>query len=219
MISLYKNDKDITVDPTVFCETHYADTTIWVEKMDPEYLPYWIRLHNCLEKAGQAKGRQYCKDYCDHDPGCGQDQLYSCYTKYGVDYAKEYCDTSFAGQSEKLNQCYGTKGVPKGEDFCLNNYNNLEEEEQLQGIIGCLESNLLTGKTYCEKKMELSVVTNDPPTKQERQANLKECYETTAGIIVDEDFCDTEYSDDDIEEKYTSCYVLFQQYRDRKYCE
>lgn len=144
------NDNDISDEPTVFCNNHYSDMTLWVEKMHPDYLPYWIRMHNCLETAGEQKGRQYCKDYCDHDPGCGQNQLFTCYTKYNVEYAKEYCDTNFAGQSEKLNECYGTKGVPKGEDFCLNNYDDLTGEEKLEGIIECLRSNTLTGQTYCE---------------------------------------------------------------------
>ena len=128
MINLYLNDDDITVRADVFCDRHYKDMTIWIEKMHPDYLPYWIRFHNCKETAGVKKGRQYCQDYMAHDSGSGLEELYACYTKYNVPFAKEYCDNSFAGQPEKLNLCYGSKGVPKGEGFCLNNYGSIEDE-------------------------------------------------------------------------------------------
>jgi hypothetical protein len=45
------------------------------------------------------------------------------------------------------------------------------------------------------------------------------CYTETAKITVNEEFCDNQSYGDDIEKKYNECYVLFDKYRDRKYCE
>jgi hypothetical protein len=50
----------------------------------------------------------------------------------------------------------------------LNNYEKLEGEEKLMGIIECLFNNALTGQKYCEVKDELSDLANEPDTKQAR---------------------------------------------------
>lgn len=57
MIKLYINDKAITVEPSIFCENHYADMTLWVDKLHPDLLPYWIRKHGCLSIAGVDRGK------------------------------------------------------------------------------------------------------------------------------------------------------------------
>jgi hypothetical protein len=63
---------------------------------------------------------------------------------------------------------------------------------------------------------------NDPDTPQSRQNNLKECYTEKARITLDENFCDKHKSySDDLELKYSECYILLDPpvYRDRTYCE
>ena len=57
MIQLYMNENFVRIDPVLFCDEHYLDETIWIEKLHPDYLPYWIRHHGCKELAGVPKGR------------------------------------------------------------------------------------------------------------------------------------------------------------------
>ena len=45
---------------TQYCHDHYNNLEIWTNTLNPKFPLYWERKYDCLEKAGQPKGKEYC---------------------------------------------------------------------------------------------------------------------------------------------------------------
>ena len=82
--------------PVEFCKAHYLEESLWTDSLSPNYLQYYLRKHNCLQMAGQPKGKEYCIDYYTHEDSWAQENLFQCYTQYSVEFGKEFCDSTFS---------------------------------------------------------------------------------------------------------------------------
>jgi hypothetical protein len=61
------------MNSTEFCVDHYQNNPqLWVDANSPDFLFYWLRMHNCYLNTGVPYGRQYCVDYRDHDSSWGK---------------------------------------------------------------------------------------------------------------------------------------------------
>ena len=215
---------DVPVNSTEFCLEHYNNEGLWTGELSNIFLQFYIQKHDCLEFAGNSRGRDYCTDIRDFDSSWGKVQLYDCFQTYGVWDAKEYCDDMFGYQNEdfdggaQLLQCYGNNKIPKGEDFCVNIFQGLTAE-RVNLRIKCFEEIELQNRLVCETKYN----STDPDLGFNFTNELYRSCISSLNLTMDQEFCDSYYPSLqpwELELKYL-CYQMIDLTieKDREYCE
>jgi hypothetical protein len=107
---------------TQFCEEHYGKLEIWTGTLNPKFPLYYDRKYACLERAGTAKGKEYCDTMMEMTDGWQIENLFNCYQVNGVVFSQDYCKYKFDVVNlptklvkASLLYCKATNGIPKDE--------------------------------------------------------------------------------------------------------
>ena len=228
-LNLYKK---LEWDQTQFCLDHYDNLEIWTNTLNPKFPLYYERKYDCLERAGQPKGLEYCDTMNEKYDGWQVENLFNCYQVNGVEFYADFCDHKFdvINLPTKLNKasllyCKARSKIPKDEQFCdlATELKNPNMQTKKGKRIDCYDQIPIRSKYVCDRKEDFNslVEDGDEDVTLWDKAALATCYNEAGFDVLDQDFClanHDKYKDTD---GLYNCYFLLDLgiEKDRDYCE